>query len=157
MSKTNFLITTSKTSSALYQNQIMRQIPFISYFSICGFWGTFEEIFPQPRSSTSSTIDYFVYPNVVASFLPILFASSSDFHVDVELSNRKWKLEFGGYKPNPKITKFWYFSKRLFFIFGAFHYLNFHFFGICIANFGFSKIKVNWHKILNHLEIWKIT
>jgi hypothetical protein len=135
----------------------MRQIPFNSYFSICGFWGTIEEMFPQPRSPTSSTIDCLVYPNFVASFLRILLTSSSDFHVNVEFSNRKWKLEFGGYKVNPKITKFWYFAKRLILIFGAFCYLNFHFFGICIANFRFSKIKLSWHKIINDLEIWKIT
>jgi hypothetical protein len=56
----------------------------------------------------------------VASFLHIPLASSSNLHVDEEFNNKKWNLEFGGQKPNPNMTKFWYLVKSLVFIFGTF-------------------------------------
>jgi hypothetical protein len=65
-----------------------------------------KEMVLQPMSSTSSYANCFVHPKVVASFLLIPLPSSSNLLVNVELSNAKWKLEFGGQKPNPKITKF---------------------------------------------------
>jgi hypothetical protein len=53
---------------------------------------------------------------ILTSFLP----SSSNFHIDMEPINAKWKLNFDGYKPNPKIinltffgitkSKFWLFK-----------------------------------------------
>jgi hypothetical protein len=61
-----------------------------------------EKMVLQLGSSISSTIDYFVHLKVVASFFCVPLPSSSYFHV----RNTKWKLEFGGQKPNPKITKF---------------------------------------------------
>lgn len=65
-----------------------------------------KEMVFQPISSTSSYANFFIHPRVVASFLLVPLPSSSNLHVDVEFSNTKWKLEFGGQKPNPKITKF---------------------------------------------------
>jgi hypothetical protein len=54
-----------------------------------GFEEHIEEMFPQLESFTSSTTNFFVHPNVVASFLLVPLTSSLDLHVDVEFSNRK--------------------------------------------------------------------
>ncbi len=71
-----------------------------------GFEEYIEEVVLQPRSSINSSTDFFVHPKVVASFLFVIFPSSSNLHVDEEPSNAKWKLKFGGQKPNPKIIFF---------------------------------------------------
>jgi hypothetical protein len=67
-----------------------------------GFEEHIEEMVLQLGSSISSIVDCFVHPKVVASSFCVPCQSSSYFHV----RNIKWKLEFGGQKPNPKITKF---------------------------------------------------
>jgi hypothetical protein len=61
-----------------------------------GFEEHIEEVVPQPKSSTSLAIDFFVHHKVVASSFHDPLPFSSNLHVDVELSNAKWKLEFGG-------------------------------------------------------------
>jgi hypothetical protein len=56
---------------------------------LVGFEEHIEQMVLQPRSFTNSASDFCVHPMIVASSLHIPLPSSSNLHVDVELSNTK--------------------------------------------------------------------
>jgi len=61
-----------------------------------GFEKHIEQVVLQPKASTNLTFDFCVHPMIMASSFHVPLPSSSNLHVDVEPSNAKWKLEFGG-------------------------------------------------------------
>jgi hypothetical protein len=103
MSKINFsILPRPKHVYLLITTKLWAKFLLFPTFQFVGFEEHIEKMVLQPGSSISSAIDYFIHLKVVASFLCVPLPSSSYFHV----CNTKWKLEFGGQKPNPKITKF---------------------------------------------------